>query len=429
MQVQVSPADLEKKNRMISILEERRKTYGSAVLRAILLRDGAEWKNSMTTVVVMHRDEARVEDETYRYPNCILLKRSLSIDEFSEMLERIVTDGKLKIKNLADVTVEGYFSQLQPFDYTPSDDEIFRSGWPADRFVFTPKTKAGYPSEPFAALDAPLFPGPAEAVRVWTEVDGNAYLGTIVFLLPNYSAKIDELRLSSETLTIRLRTLESSPQKVKGKLYLEKLGKKIIQQDVDFETESVTVPVGVLPDWWQVYILAKDTGSILDFRRVHAAWRGLPAGVFIDVRPADIEEILKRGENDQVEFKQDLSKKPEEFLESVVAFANTKGGSILVGVDDSGNVTGLYEQKLEERVQNMIRDNCEPAPNVTVERKEILGKTVYLVRVSEGDEKPYNLRNRGFLIRAGSTDRLMSRIEMDNIYATRQSPPLGRRLY
>lgn len=383
----------------------------------------------MTTVAIVHRDEARTEDETFRYPNCILAKRSLSLDEFVETLEGIVTNGKLTIKNLADVKVEGYFSQLEPFDYTPSDDEIFRSGWPADRFVFTPKTKAGYPSEPFAALDAPLFPGPAEAVRVWTGVDGNAYLGSIVLLLPNYSAKIDELRLTSETLTIRIRTLETSPRKVTAKLYLEKLGEKIIQKDVNFENESATVQLGVLPDWWQVYILSNDTGAILDFRRVHAAWRGLPAGVVVDVGPADIEEILKRGENDQVEFKQDLSKKPEEFLESVVAFANTRGGSILVGVDDSGNVTGVYEQKLEERVQNMIRDNCEPVPEVSIERKEYQAKSIYLVRVPEGDEKPYNLRNRGFLIRAGSTDRLMSRIEMDNIFTTRQSPPLGRRLW
>ena len=218
--------------------------------------------------------------------------------------------------------------------------------------------------------------------------------------------------------------METSLDRIVGKLYCEKLGERIVQKDISFDRSSATVPLGFVPDWWQFYILSKDTKGILDYRKVHASWPNLPAGVFVEVGAADLEEIIKRGENDQVEFKQDLTHK-EDFLETVAAFANTRGGSILVGVDDNATVTGSFEQKFEERVQSMVRDNCDPAPEATVEKKELQSKTIFVVRVPEGKEKPYNLRNHGFYVRAGSTDRLASRIEMDRMYAEKRSPSLG----
>ena len=47
----------------------------------------------------------------------------------------------------------------------------------------------------------------------------------------------------------------------------------------------------------------------------------------------DLTEILSRPEGKTLEFKHDLSS-PDPFLRSVVAFANTAGGTILIGVED-----------------------------------------------------------------------------------------------
>src|SRR5260370_23671631 len=105
------------------------------------------------------------------------------------------------------------------YDYQSSDDEIFRLKWPSDRLVFDPSSKGGPPIEPFAAVDAPLFPGTYEVMRVWTGVDVsryNQFTGSIVLLLPDYSAKIDELRLTSETLTIKLNVLETNLDRIVG---------------------------------------------------------------------------------------------------------------------------------------------------------------------------------------------------------------------
>jgi len=54
----------------------------------------------------------------------------------------------------------------------------------------------------------------------------------------------------------------------------------------------------------------------------------------------DIPRMISGGENEQVEFKPSLSQK-DKIMESVSAFSNTCGGTILIGVTDTGNVTGL----------------------------------------------------------------------------------------
>jgi len=133
-------------------------------------------------------------------------------------------------------------------------------------------------------------------------------------------------------------------------------------------------------------------------------------------RAADLEEIVRRGENDRIEFKLEISKNPEPYIKTVVAFANTSGGTIIVGVEDAGQFAGVAAEKFEERVMNQLRANCEPLPNVRVEKKIVQEKNIYLIHVLEGRGTPYNYKDKGVYIRAGSTDRLASRIELDGFY-------------
>lgn len=419
----ISEFDLEKKGSLISLLGQRKHMYGSVTLKSVLAKQQGEWKNSFTLLQVLHRKEESISDETYRYPNCIVAKRSLSVDELIAMVEDLVTNAKLRINGVQEIPLEGYFSQIPWFDYMPTGEEPFKLSWPANTFVFEPKIKSGLPNEPFVTLDAPLFAGSWEVLRVWTGVDVsryNQFVGSLLFILPNYSARIEELRLTSGSLAIEIREGETSIQKIIGKLYCEKLGSNVLQKDISFDQSATTIPLDFIPDWWHFYILSKDTGEILDLRKVHATWETLPRGVVVEVGSGDIEEILGRGENEHVEFKQDI-KRSEEFVETIVAFANTAGGSIFVGVDDSSKVVGVFDQKFEERVYNQLRDTCEPMPEIKIEKVELQEKTIYVVNVAVGKDKPYNYKNRGFFVRSGSTDRLISRMEIDRFYQERQS--------
>ena len=52
----------------------------------------------------------------------------------------------------------------------------------------------------------------------------------------------------------------------------------------------------------------------------------------------DIQSVIQAGESERVEFKKIFDK---EAIETLVAFANHKGGVVLVGVEDSGRVAGV----------------------------------------------------------------------------------------
>ena len=78
-------------------------------------------------------------------------------------------------------------------------------------------------------------------------------------------------------------------------------------------------------------------------------------------RVIDLTGFLRRHDGKSLEFKRDLSS-PERFLRSVVAFANTSGGTILIGVEDgTRHVRGVSDPLVEEeRVTNLIADSVSP---------------------------------------------------------------------
>src|SRR2546426_6209767 len=424
---QISQRDLEKVKSIKSLIGSRRQMYGSVTVRTVLTREQGEVRNTITLFEAQHRGDPVPEQKTYNYPYCTLAVRTISLEELVEAVEDLVTRGRLDIEGVTELDATGSFSGVNYYEYVASKDEMFKLDWPANVFTFDPRNKGGLPREPFATPDAPLYPGPWEVVRLWTGLDicpNNMFAGCILFILPNFSARIEQLRLATEGLDLKVSVGEIDRKDVVGKLFCEKFGEQVVQKNIEFDGDSIRVPIGFIPDYWQVYLLSKADGTILDFRKVHASWPSLPSDVVVDLGPADIHEILSRGENDQIEFKAEVSSKQDEFLETLVAFANTRGGTVFVGVNDNGKAVGIY-QKFDELVHNLVRGRCEPSPDISIERKDFDGKTIYLVRVDEGEEKPYNLRDRGFFVRAGSTDRLASRIEMDQMYSARQSSQLA----
>ena len=75
----------------------------------------------------------------------------------------------------------------------------------------------------------------------------------------------------------------------------------------------------------------------------------------------DLVETLKRPEGKTLEFKRDLSS-PDGALKTIVAFANTAGGTLLIGVEDrSRHVRGVTNPlDLEERVASLVSDHISP---------------------------------------------------------------------
>ena len=97
-------------------------------------------------------------------------------------------------------------------------------------------------------------------------------------------------------------------------------------------------------------------------------------------------------ETENMEFKARFT---EEIYKEVIAFANTDGGVIYVGIDDNGNVIGLTDVDQEyTRITNGIRDAIMPDVTMFV-RFQIQENKVVRITVSEGTNKPYYLKGKG----------------------------------
>ena len=60
----------------------------------------------------------------------------------------------------------------------------------------------------------------------------------------------------------------------------------------------------------------------------------------------DVLRMIEEGEGFEIEFKRKVST-PEKIARAMIAFANTRGGSILFGVDDDGSIVGVESEKSE----------------------------------------------------------------------------------
>lgn len=126
-----------------------------------------------------------------------------------------------------------------------------------------------------------------------------------------------------------------------------------------------------------------------------------------------IEEILA-GESKNVEFKENLPEKSIKYMKSVVAFTNGNGGKIIFGIaDKTREVIGFGKEevfKIMDAIANAVSDSCEPAiiPDITLQT--IGGKTVIVVEVSAGRQRPYYIKSlgkeSGVYVRVASTTRL-----------------------
>lgn len=97
-------------------------------------------------------------------------------------------------------------------------------------------------------------------------------------------------------------------------------------------------------------------------------------------------------ENEQTALK---SRVTDEIYKEVIAFANTDGGVIYVGIDDQGNVVGLEDTDGSyTRLTNGVRDAIQPDVTMFV-RYVLQDDGVIRIEVSEGSYKPYYLKGKG----------------------------------
>ena len=130
----------------------------------------------------------------------------------------------------------------------------------------------------------------------------------------------------------------------------------------------------------------------------------------------EVRTLIARGEGLTVEFKREIPRQADDLATELVALANTQGGTLILGVDDDGQVVGLADdpQRVEERVMGLCRA-CDPPLTVTTEVVEVEGHPLLMIHVPAGADTPYRVRGRCY-VRVGSTTQRASREEERRLF-------------
>src|SRR3990172_2852252 len=105
----------------------------------------------------------------------------------------------------------------------------------------------------------------------------------------------------------------------------------------------------------------------------------------------DIDVLLEEGEGFQIEFKRKVST-PEKVARTLIGFANTKGGTIIFGVDDNKSIFGVDSEKAEmEMIRTAGGFLCDPPVEMQVDIVPYKGKDIIAVTVEESKAKPHYL--------------------------------------
>lgn len=250
---------------------------------------------------------------------------------------------------------------------------------------------------------------------------GSAYDGVLSVLVPHYRGKIAGIRLMNAGIEVETNALLGADQKdLAGKLYHEGPFGNRYNEDLEFDSGGKAfISTKDFPRHFVAALFSKSTGDLIDERSFDATSPYLPSDLTIEGVAKDIENLVRGGESDSIEFKVQIAKNSDNIAIAAVAFANQMGGTIFVGVDDEGQIIGISGENIKETSANILRHRCEPPLDFGIQEATVQEKQIFVVTMSQGKDRPYQVKDRGFYIRTGATNRHILRYELDRIYGMR----------
>jgi len=131
------------------------------------------------------------------------------------------------------------------------------------------------------------------------------------------------------------------------------------------------------------------------------------------MKKKELQELVKQGEGYFVEFKKQVG---ESLDRELVAFANASGGTIIVGVEDDGSITGCsIDNATRSKVQD-IANNCDPRIKIHIKTVRHEGIKLLVISIDESRDKPVRC-SKGFFLREGPNSQKLTRNEILSLAA------------
>jgi hypothetical protein len=416
--------------KIFETIEKRMETFGKVLVGLAFSRD---YKNELRVCfgqVNFLGKEVPSEETTYDYGDFVLTKKTIEVQDAINLLRSIFESQILKFGGWPEIPLKVSLSEMR---FIPSRSQYgyVSSEWPMlyAYGMIDDSTRGNIHQDSLSKLGLPLFPSGIEAINVFLELrvpkDWYTLDYRIELRVPDYRARIKSLRLAGNRVTVEVDTKETAQTNVLGKFYCKSENKSYTSGDLPLEDGRVNYITGDEPIQLEAHILSATEDESIDQRKFDYRYPSREEGIIIENIEAQLLDIIDKGENINVEFKRELDS--NEFLETVVAFANTSGGTIFLGVDDNCRIKG-FKEDAKAKIVDLIADHCDPSIELQIDSEVVLGQgiPITLVKVPEGTNKPYTLKDRGIFVRRGSSDRQIKRTELDDIYAKKQSVSIYR---
>jgi ATP-dependent DNA helicase RecG len=135
----------------------------------------------------------------------------------------------------------------------------------------------------------------------------------------------------------------------------------------------------------------------------------------------ELLERIARWEDLHTEFKE-LPVHPDDLAAALMALANTDGGQLIVGVAQDRSIAGVADpDKVTRDVDNISQNNCEPPITVIQEVLIVRNKSVVVINIAKGDQRPYRTNRGVYYVRTTSGRRQASREELLRLFQGTES--------
>ncbi len=391
-------------------LAKEKGSYAGIRMRCVAIEQEGNWLNGLCLIEgVLHQSNIQ-KASSLRYKGVQLLEEWTEPDKLPVILEGIA-QGRLSIdEQLISLDAQQRFNQ---WAQVPSENNY--SHIPGHLFTTSNSPSFPFPDNaPLLSAKNPFYANPHLAIRDWIAIrdfslSNDSRIGTIHLFMPQPRAYFKEVARKGEELVLSVEGTERQGLIVKGAW---EFSTSLEQIDLSLKGERGSIPWVGNSEGIELYLIGPDE-EVYDFHRETHFWSINHRRLF-GTRGQEtqgsgaVEQFLLQGEGEQVEFKPyiraDHTEKMEEIVRTTIAFANSKGGTILIGVDNACEVVGIEKEinnafkgrTLEEAterykgtIRQAIANNLSGSLEIVMDYVAIQGHKVLRIQIPEGKSKHY----------------------------------------
>lgn len=414
-------------SRLRAVFERRKSTYSGAEVALASTRIEGNLEFIRGTVKFLRSRPAN-RDTLVDFPRLVLERKFLLTEDTVEPLFAALDLMVRSSRSPSDRGPQLRFSGLQtvvsaasvasppwlyhlPANLPNAIGEPRFFGWPSEQFVVYPFNANQYldPPGPIGNARLGVFPNPTTFIDEFIESEHSRWPGAgraLLIVLPDFRARFVNAKVGSQSVCADVECGTYPKERLQFRATAD--DREVYEApSVGFDSGgargSVRVAITDARQSVQLFLMDRESDDMIDWVNLATSSSYLAPEVTYETAGGQIANLIAQGESQTLEFKEIAETKT--IIPVIVALANTQGGTILVGVTDSGSAKKVDQAAARQSIEQALRQHCDPIVTLDFEDVEVNGVPILLVRVPRGENPPYRHRGTGvYYIRRGASN-------------------------